>query len=449
MAMPSVTTRVALVAKLLSAASQFYLVRSLIILLGLDLYASFALINSLSLWMSLGDLGLGIAVQNKLGSLPGNSNSTNISIILQLISKLQLGLLIFFVPVLVIVVQIAIQVLDVYPGQHSSGFFLCLLLSNSMWAIVAILSVAFKVFYGLHRGYWANIYPAAGNCLSLTVLLLLMPFVGGLESRYLLIAAVLVCSVPQVLVALIAIIHLRFSPFSRENLSQAGSSSGLVNGENPGFNLRQIARESLGFWVFSLMGLFILNSDYVVMSILFRPEEIVEYKIVGSLFAFVYALCYASLMSLWPRSSRLVAVSNFPPIYKSIRQNIAWGGAALSVFSVVLISGRTLIARFMSDGQVVISAGLVLSFAFLYLIRISGDAFAVALAGAGRSGIFVAYMPVQLIISLVLQFQLGGLLGPMGVACGIALSFLFTAFWINPLALFKLRQRCDVAKNMS
>jgi len=427
---------VAWLSRLSTAASQFLLIRALILLLGVDHYANLAVINSISLWMSLSDFGWGIVIQNKLGAV----SSKNILILpfLRSLRGLQLILIFSSGPIVIGVAQLVLAALRPFYGQLNNEFFNAVLISNAIWVFTSILSISYKVFYGLHRGYWANIYPACASVLSLGLTLALYPHLQGLANNNLLVVAVLLYSLPAALMSIISTLHLSFSPASKEHLHVQSNASSDIQSE--ALSLRGAAKDALGFWLFSLMGLFILNSDYIVMAIIFAPGEIVEYKLVSSLYAFVYSLSYASLMTFWPRSSRLIALKDFNSVYSSIRVNLYWSSVALILFGLLLVVFSDQLSDLLSANRVAISSGLVFSFCLLYLVRIIGDAFAVALASAGKSKTFIFYMPFQLVLSVCLQFQLGKLIGPSGIVFGVALSFLLTAFWINPLALNRLRR---------
>lgn len=417
-------TQVAWLARIFAAAIQFLSIRLLIEFLGIQAYASFAVISSISLWMALSDFGFGLVIQNEV-SRRIFGDERKLRSIRFIGAKKVLGLLLGVgVPFFVLVAGLLLSLILKGAEVEVIGFWKCLWLSNVIWAYIGVISIAYKGFYGLQKGYWANLYPAAGAAVTFGCLaiLLRLPVPQGFR----LLASVVAFSAPALIISCIAGKHV---------LSLLQPRMGVVVGISRVNLLDHAAiRSALKFTVFALMVQVVLNSDYIVMSYVLGASEIVEYKLVASLFAFVYSLCYASLMTFWAKSSGAIDKGDFLFVKKAIRGNVLKGSVFIVGFTIVFICSKDFIATLIGGGQIVISWLLVVSFAFLYCIRIWGDAYAVALASAGRTKILILYLPVQIVISLGLQFLFSSYLGVVGISLGIATSFLLTSFWINPVA---------------
>lgn len=417
-------TQAAWLARLFAAAIQFLSIRLLIEFLGVQTYASFAVISSISLWMALSDFGFGLVIQNELSRRVFGRGQEIRPIGFIGAGKI-IGLLFGVgVPFIVLVVGILLSLTLRGAEVDAVGFWKCLWLSNVLWACIGVMSIAYKGFYGLQKGYWANLYPAAGSAVTFGCLAILLRL--SVPGEYRLLASVVAFGVPALIVSCIAGKHMLL--LLRPRMSEAAEiiRVNLVD--------RVAMRSALKFTAFALMIQVVLNSDYVVMSYILGASEIVEYKLVASLFAFVYSLCYASLMTFWAKSSGAIERGNFLFVERAIRGNVLKSAVFIGGFAIIFIFCKDFIAALVGGGQIVISGFLIVSFAFLYFVRIWGDAYAVALASAGETKILILYLPVQVVVSVGLQFLLSSYLGVVGISLGIAISFLLTSFWINPVA---------------
>ena len=422
-------TVVAWSCRLISAGLQFFSIRLLIQFLGIEDYAEFAVISSVSLWMALSDFGFGLTVQNEFAKITSLRDQEKRVFYLEQVRKVVWPLLLLGAPLILAVTYFALSGSMIFANFNAPGFFTALWLSNLIWAVVGILSIAYRIFYGVGKGYWASIYPAVGSSISFLALLCLINLPVGPQNR--MVVSVAVVGLPALIVSCIACKQLFLFP------SSVYLKSVLTGSWFTLFDRRTVI-SAAKFFGFTLMVQVILNSDYVVMSLLFESSQIVEYKIVASIFAFVYSFCYASLLTFWPKSSGEIGLGRFVFVRRAIRGNILKSSLFILAFSGLVLLAKAPISELLSGGRVQLSSALICVFAALYLIRIFGDAYAVALASANKTGIFILYLPIQLILSVALQFFLGRYFGVIGISLGVMVSFLLTAFWINLVAFERL-----------
>ena len=414
-------------AKILGAASQFLMIRYLIRFLGIDQYAALAIINAFSIWLLLGDLGFGSALQN-LYTWSRDDLIAKQQLI-KMMLRIQFSLLIFGIPLTLLLSPLIGDFLFRSQGDLRLDLTFAFVLSNLIWILIAIGSINYKLLYSEDKGHFSNILPAIGSFVSL----ILVSRLGSFEvaSANLFYLAILFISVPQ-LIAAGSGVFLFFSASSR-----------LVRRHSPSavdIRLRAVSNQAFQFLLTSVLIQATLNSDYLIMSQISSASEIAQYKIANSFFAFLYSLIYASLLILWPFCSNALAGGRYNEVIKKLRRTIYWGSVSIFGFVSLLLLLRRPISFLLSDGEVTLPAQLLIAFAFLYVARLIGDAFAVALASINKTKVFLAYLPLQLVIGCALSVWLGVWLGVLGIVLGLLVAFCLTHTWINIWYLYRLRR---------
>jgi len=428
--MPDRVTWVAWCARFFAAFSQLLSIRILIQFLGVEEYAAFAIISSISLWMALSDFGLGLTIQNQLAKYFASEDQEGLKKYFAEMQNALFGLLFIGTPAFLFIAY-GLLLFFVPSEQYLvGGFFASLWFSNFIWCITGILSIVYKAFYGLRRGHWANVYPAIGTSISLILLVGLSNYYTF--DGYRLILCIVAMSVPPLFAASLSYYHLFFRRFS-------GCPPRALSASNqPRIFAASTLISSLKFFVFALLLQVVLNTDFIIMSLILPASEIVAYKIIASMFSFVYSLCYANLLTFWPKSAAALRVGDVPFVSRALKGNIARSSLFLLLFALMALCLRSPLGAVLSSGQVQLPVVLIVSFLVLYIIRIIGDSFAVALASADKTLVFIIYLPIQILLSVFLQIYLAERIGVAGICFGIALSFLLTACWINPWAFKRL-----------
>ena len=389
---PAFTTAIAWMARLVSAFSQFLAIRFLIQLLGVDQYASLSIINSVSSWMALSDLGFGLALQNKLSQACTYPSKQKITLFAG--ASLQVLLVCTAVPLMVIAAQLGVVFIHPLDSIQGSYFYSALLLSNCIWATTGVLSVLYKELYGLDKGYVANIYLAVSSVATMTASFVAVNIFNGEAINE--IFAVLIYALPSLLVAVIAQLN------SGLNVNVWANRRYLQRVIKAVFS-SLLLRQAVKFFLVLLMWQFILNSDYVVMSVLFGAEDIVSYKLIASLYLFVYSLCYAGLLTFWPRCSGLMKAGRFSDVEAGVRLNVFASWALLAGFTAFIVVSRAGWSELLSGGQIDLPVKLIIAFSILFAVRIFVDAYGVVLSSVNETKLMVFYLPIQLGLSIFLQ----------------------------------------------
>lgn len=415
-------------AKLIGAVSQFLMIRYLILSLGVDQYAVLAIINSFSVWLLLGDLGFGSTLQNLYTW--GRTNEGAKHQLIRLLIRVQFALVVVGLPCVLLLSPPIGGFLFQSKSSTTVDYVFAFAVSNIIWMITATGSINYKLLYAEGKGYLSNLLPAFASFVSLILVSQLTTFAASPANLFYL--AILFVSVPQMLASAWGL--LLFLPGSNQTLLQPESySSGKMR-------LRSISNQAFQFFLTSILIQASLNSDYIIMSQISTASEIAEYKIANSFFAFLYSLVYASLLILWPYCSTALVDGRYSLVLRKLRKTIYWGILSIIVFLVVLIWLRRPVSLLLTDGEIMINLNLLIAFACLYIARLIGDTFAVALASINKTKIFLAYLPIQLCMGWALSVWLGMWIGVVGIVIGLLVAFCLTHTWINAWYLYKLKR---------
>jgi O-antigen/teichoic acid export membrane protein len=147
------------ISKIIVSLVQIVTIRTLLIYLGEERYAIYTIAFSLTLWFNLVDFGLGFSLQNFISESKAKKESYEKYII----ATLQI-----IVPLLAIVL-LAIALISSYVQEIIFRKFTfiqevqnvnIILFVGVICAATAVLSIVYRVYYALYKGYIPNIMPA-------------------------------------------------------------------------------------------------------------------------------------------------------------------------------------------------------------------------------------------------------------------------------------------------
>ena len=167
------------------------------------------------------------------------------------------------------------------------------------------------------------------------------------------------------------------------------------------------------------------------MSRVLDEGAIAEYSILSKIFTFTYSFFYAALMTYWPIFSEKIYAKDFVYVNLIIRKILLYFFVFAAIGLIVFINLKDIVSDILTNGHIQLSIAPILAFGLYYLVRGFCDVYAVAIACTSKTKIFLLYMPIQAIISIVFQLLLSKQYGIMGIALGMTISFLATAMWIN------------------
>ena len=153
------------ISKILLAFLQVYMVRLLLLLLGNDNYALFAVLTGLMGWFALSDLGLGISLQNHISEYKsGNKEYSEIvKNVIGIYSILMILAMILFYFISGYFSKIILKEFSFIDEEKKRFLFL---ITGELFIVMNFSSIIYKIWYAELKGYIANIVPVLGYILS-------------------------------------------------------------------------------------------------------------------------------------------------------------------------------------------------------------------------------------------------------------------------------------------
>jgi O-antigen/teichoic acid export membrane protein len=217
-------------------------------------------------------------------------------------------------------------------------------------------------------------------------------------------------------------------------------SSGIFKGAiYSGEFLKKLILDAKSFAILTAMGQVTLACDYIIISNVAGEEEVGIYAIVNRVFGFVITLYGASLGLLWTELSSKYSSGNRKEYKSDVVKNIFFGFLAVLIVSGLFLGCKSeiLSALIGESAKPIIPNTLIVAGSLYCLVRIWADTFAVAEMIKGSASVINAYIPYQLVISVIAQYWMISLYGVVGAYIGMIISFVFTACWILPRKVWK------------
>jgi len=391
--------------------------RLLINQVGVEGFAAFSIVLSLTPWLSLLNLGLPYTSQNLIAKHRANGLKP-IRIRRSAVDAACTALLLYLLPALIIGMVVYKVLLH---GYGPLSFFSVAIL---VWSLIALglTAIFHQVLYALHRSTWPAVAPAvqAGLTSCLLIVVHQVEFKDGTANNLL---ATLAIALPILFV------------FALSAILVGARLRTYIDWRA----LRWLLYTSRGFLLFGLSGALALSCDYIVMSQMLTGKDIAEYNLASKIFSVILTLHAVLLATSWtPLSDRF-----FGRDHSGMRQVLLhllmMGLILVLLLGVPLALGINHISQLLTGGRL---ENFPIGFAAAWLIyiclRVWSDTFATALLSCDQINVINRYVIWQAIISLLAQLLLGSHFGAIGIVLGISTSFLLTAAWILPLRFYRL-----------
>lgn len=414
------TTYCAWASRIVLAVAQLLITRLLVSYLGVDEYGFLAIILSFATWLSLTDLGFGSVLQNKYSEMTAKGEL--LPPLLQTLRFLQRLLVLFWVPFTFVLAIFAEIFISSIQWGGSKSYLLILIFSFAGWALTAIYGINYKILYAMGKGYISNIYPAIASLISICLLMFFLFTKLNADNKF-----------ENALISLV-LPNLLLAYFSSKAILNDKQPTKPIKFEQ----IKPLVKPALGFAIFGLLVSCITNLDYIVMAKVLDEKSVAEYNMLSKLFSFAYSFFYSVLLTYWPIFSEKTCVNDFAYVKKIIKNILKkFLICSLGVFGIIYLS-KNLLSEILSNGMIELTLGPMLGFTIYYIIRGFCDVYAVTLACTNKTTVFLVYMPIQAVISVLSQFLLSQKYGLIGIPIGLSLSFVATALWINYLSFKNL-----------
>ncbi|MEO5364883.1 MAG: MATE family efflux transporter [Magnetococcus sp. WYHC-3] len=403
------------ISRLTTAAISLVSIGILIQLLGVEHYAIYAVLISISGWFSLVDLGVGESLQNFISesrargfTSAGHQGAAYLIVLLAAI--LMLGLLYGFGqwPA-----SVLLQEFVVLSDQQKFNYFF---LICSLATLSATGAIIYKVWFAEQRGYLSNILPAVASALGLGGVLTL----NLMQASDPLFWALIAINTPLFLLPLLALLR-RFGKIFSQARTDLWKHS------------RQILNRGMSFWLFHASVLVVLHVDYVILARFVDPDQIVVYNIVSKIFLIVSVFYSAVLQAFWPVAAEALVHHDWTGIRKFLNLYFRYGVSLVILFSLAFFLFKDILVGILSpDRPIMIDDTLIALFCLMYLIRMWTDVFAVILQSMNDMKIILLWASIQGLVGLVLQLSFVPLWGIYGTVISLCLSWIMTVGWVLP-----------------
>jgi len=391
-------------------------IRILISCLGMELYAGFVIITSLSGWFSLFDFGISTSLQNFISEQKAKNESYNN----YLNASLILLLIIFFISIILLFAisnKLQLFLFKSITLSNASSKYMVLII-GLIYIITTLCSVAYKVYYAEQKGHLANLYPTYGVIISF-IGLIIINNAPSLKSN--LTLALIIFTVPP----LFSAIYAFYDVFFKKNTISIISIKLNI--------LKSLFRRSYKFAGLAFFAATVLQIDYIVMSRILNPFDITLYNIISKVFFLLYFVYSAILMALWPNCTEFLSQKKWGKANKILKTHIALGTIIIIIGTIAFILTRQIIISILAPGEnFIISTSTILLFGVLNILRVWTDTYAVMLQSISQIKIFWIFIPIQGLISFLGQYYCGLHFGINGIVIGLIISFLLTSVWILP-----------------
>ncbi len=410
--------------RIVAALAQLYAVRMLIQTLGASGYGVFAVVIGLLSWFALTDLGLGAGLQNFISGrrVAGASALDAIRSICMLLLLLLFGFSALWFLLSHWVGPLLLQDLQQVTASQAAAIFLG-------FAIVAtgtgLASVGLKLCFAEHRGYVAHLLTLGGTLVGVAAIQLL-PVVPA-DDR--IVWALVLYQGPLWLFPMVFLMHYVWK--TRKDLGWTGK---VLNGST----LAAIWPSARIFLLFGILGAFVLNIDYVLLSQAVDAEQIAIYAVYARIFALIFFVFSAVTQAYWPVMAESFRKNDVQSLRSAIRKCLTFGVFVVISGSISFLVFKDVIRSILFDGEdVSMPAYYVGVFCIYWLIRVWTDTFATVIQSGDRTAFLCGSVAVQSIANFGLSYFGAIHYGIPGLMIGMSIAFALTVAWMLPLYVYR------------
>jgi O-antigen/teichoic acid export membrane protein len=409
------------VSRLIIAPTQLIAIPIFYQKLGLQDFAIFIVLTSLTSWYALMDFGIGTALQNYISEYRAQNKNPAI-LLTNVFPLIMLLLLILAFAIILLGGLLKAWLFAHLPNTLSSiNFDFNLILY--CWYFVLLISS--KIFFAYQKGFYGYFYQS----IAYLALLVAMVLIHILDIHLSLNTALYIWVSPLFLSALIGFVHIYLA---------SGAQFKLFRWDKE-FH-RQFKNRAFQFWFTSLSANGVLAVDYLVIVKLLSAKDIVTYNIVNKIFIMMLFAYSAFLSGLWPVLAERYA-RNTQLDYKLAERDIRHGILGGIVFMIFMTTGiiffrNTIVHLFNMAQEVQLSITLLLLFGVYGCLRVWSDTYAVALQARNLIKIFLIQTPIQAVIAIIAMLILSKF-HLIGIMSALIISFVTIPCLILPFYHYK------------
>ncbi|MDR3113285.1 MAG: MATE family efflux transporter [Endomicrobium sp.] len=408
--------------KVITAFTGFISIRELILYLGEEKYAIYAIAYSLIGWFTISQFGIGSSLQNFISESRVKNNNYD----KYMISALQL-IVIFFTVSLLIIFPLSNHIQSFIFrkfGTLNEPIVLCV----SVVTLITVMSgIAYNVLFAWHKGYIPNILPAIASTISLISIIILRCYTSSTN----LTAALLIFLLPQMLLAVFFFIKtfkIFFTKFFNINIE----------------NIKALFLRASKFYLITLLGTIYTLTDYIIASQFLSTSEIVKYNIFMKIFLLPIFVYESLLAAIWPVRSEMYIKGNFREIKAMTFRYCAYGIFLMLIFTLLIIIFKDFVIKLLSpDTAIVTSDAFIAAFAVYAIIRSLTQNYITLLESVNVLRIFAISFPFLVTLNIFLQCFFAKQYGAIGILFSLILSQV-AFIWIYQIKIYKILKHSTV-----
>lgn len=411
--------------RIITALVQILSVPLLLEYLGPLKYSWLVVAVSLQAWWLLTDFGVSVSLQNAISKnrtlQKGDAN------LVVSAAAIVIPLAFFFAGILALCYKEISRLLLPHSANLDESGGLLILVSGLFSLLLVIGNLGNRIYYARHKGYWANIIPAAASLITLVGLLV---FKGNNSegSGNSLILAMAIWVGPAAVLSGGSFFFLCFKAiYFAAGKASLGTCKKLLKGGGE-------------FTLFAVFGALTLQIDYIIIGKLLSDKEVLIYVIATKCMGLLIFFYGSVVQAFWPVCSEAAATNSWAEVDKTLKKIFTSGFLITVIGSILIWIFQSRILNLMAPNQDLNFPGLLWMLLVIYgLVRVWSDGFAMLLQSMNKMKIFLLYIPIQALISVISQILLTEKFGLNGLIAGSITSFMFTSIWILPLAYKKYK----------
>jgi O-antigen/teichoic acid export membrane protein len=378
-------------------------------------YAIYIVIIGISGWFTIfGDPGFGFYIQNKISEKIAKDEKYGADI---LSAYILLGSVAILITMFTYLYKSPISYFLFHRIEAGTDHNLEIIFwfSALVLAVSVAVSASNKFLYAVGRGYIGNIIAALA---SMVGLLILMYGLKNSENK-IIYSIFATCGPPMAFSLALAALQIK----------KSWENHYLINIKM----LINVLVSSKGFFIFSLLGALVVQTDYMIMSQKVDSIDIVQYYNLAKIFGIMVFINQAILYAIWPNFTQKYIKKEHDYIYNNIVKI-----AVLT--SLITIIGTTFIIYFSgylglllsSDPLIEYQKIVILSFGIVAILRCIVDPYSIFLQSINDTKPLIIFLAIQAPICFTLQWVLSTYLSIVGILLGLACSIIFTVLWMLP-----------------
>ncbi|MDN0088602.1 MATE family efflux transporter [Yersinia nurmii] len=416
-----------------SSLTQILSIGYLLDILGENNYALFVLLSGLIAWGTIADFGFGYSLQNFISERRAINRSYNeyiiISVCMMFIGFVLLMMLLW--PLSKLIVPYYLQAFNDYLVSEKVAL---LYMSLFIFSTTYFGAVIYRIWFAEQKGVLVNIVSATISLVGFFFIFIISK-ANVSQNIYLIIFLFLG---PAAVIPFFILI-VRFM----KEIKKASACR-----DNYSILVKPILKRSSGFLLFSILTTVIIQTDYLVMSQVLQPSEIITYSVLMKIFGVIFFVFSALLQALWPVCAEYRVQGKWRQLNNIVKLYLFLGVILVILSTIGIYLFKIEILGLISQNiNSDIKWTIIALFGLYFILRIWSETFSMLLQSMNILKPLWYLLPVQALLNLGLQWNLSKIYGMEGMLLGLITSFLFTTVIFLPLIYINKVSKMNTSAN--